>query len=538
MTARLKKNRGLRGHVSAGRGRIGKHRKHPGGCGNAGGQHHHRINFDKYHPGWFGKVGMRNFHLIKHGKVTPTINVERLWSLVSGQTRAYYKEKTDKAPVIDVMKAGYMKVMGKGKLPEQPVIVKAKGRQRADRCRIYGFGSGSNLLGGSSGGAQTSVLEFRVVVRDWLKSLSWPIEPAFQARYFTKEAEEKIKAGVRLFLTTSLQQQNNQSLFACALLLPEETSADIVFQPGVEKLSVLPAGSESASNGVVLGDAVCTGEVVAAPRASVGKRCGEAPCFHCKNPSWKQRCLGAGGSEEDAKQDQKERLKRRSEARVTIAEDGLAEAPEMRPTGSPLLMAHPSPQRKEFLKRRRDGSERVMDDTELERMWKVKVEPVDEVDLQRRREQDAEEAGRNAEEKAEGAEAGLGKCTERHGHGHEHKASAPKAKAKMTVWKEKAAREVKQEQMEGAKKMPKGRKIAGKAKLKLKLKLKKASEAKAKCKAKAQAKATKVKAKATKAKFKMRLKKLPKQKSVKAEPGTVASRVAVKSEPGTGHKFS
>lgn len=26
---------------------IGKHRKHPGGRGNAGGQHHHRINFDK-----------------------------------------------------------------------------------------------------------------------------------------------------------------------------------------------------------------------------------------------------------------------------------------------------------------------------------------------------------------------------------------------------------------------------------------------------------------------------------------------------------
>uniref|UniRef100_A0A8C5RGT6 Uncharacterized protein n=1 Tax=Laticauda laticaudata TaxID=8630 RepID=A0A8C5RGT6_LATLA len=24
-----------------------KHRKHPGGRGNAGGMHHHRINFDK-----------------------------------------------------------------------------------------------------------------------------------------------------------------------------------------------------------------------------------------------------------------------------------------------------------------------------------------------------------------------------------------------------------------------------------------------------------------------------------------------------------
>lgn len=35
---------------------LGKHRKHPGGRGNAGGMHHHRINFDKYHPGYFGKA--------------------------------------------------------------------------------------------------------------------------------------------------------------------------------------------------------------------------------------------------------------------------------------------------------------------------------------------------------------------------------------------------------------------------------------------------------------------------------------------------
>ena len=56
MPSRLSKNRKKRGHVSAGHGRIGKHRKHPGGRGNAGGQHHHRILFDKYHPGYFGKV--------------------------------------------------------------------------------------------------------------------------------------------------------------------------------------------------------------------------------------------------------------------------------------------------------------------------------------------------------------------------------------------------------------------------------------------------------------------------------------------------
>lgn len=41
-----------RGHVSAGHGRVGKARKHPGGRGMAGGQHHHRTNIDKYHPGY------------------------------------------------------------------------------------------------------------------------------------------------------------------------------------------------------------------------------------------------------------------------------------------------------------------------------------------------------------------------------------------------------------------------------------------------------------------------------------------------------
>ncbi|CAK0792830.1 unnamed protein product [Prorocentrum cordatum] len=113
MTTRYKKNRHLRGAISAGRGRIGKHRKHPGGCGNAGGQHHHRINFDKYHPGYFGKVGMRNFHLIKHGKVCPLINVDKLWSLVPEGTREQFAAKKDK-------------VCGKGRLPEQPLIVKAR----------------------------------------------------------------------------------------------------------------------------------------------------------------------------------------------------------------------------------------------------------------------------------------------------------------------------------------------------------------------------------------------------------------------------
>ncbi|XP_074660316.1 large ribosomal subunit protein uL15-like isoform X2 [Tubulanus polymorphus] len=129
MTTKNKKTRKLRGHVSHGHGRIGKHRKHPGGRGNAGGQHHHRINFDKYHPGYFGKVGMRHFHKTTQKFYCPTVNLDKLWSLVTENTRNTYlakEKKTEKAPVIDVVKAGYFKVLGKGLLPEQPVIVKAK----------------------------------------------------------------------------------------------------------------------------------------------------------------------------------------------------------------------------------------------------------------------------------------------------------------------------------------------------------------------------------------------------------------------------
>lgn len=37
MPTRFSKTRKHRGHVSAGKGRVGKHRKHPGGRGMAGG---------------------------------------------------------------------------------------------------------------------------------------------------------------------------------------------------------------------------------------------------------------------------------------------------------------------------------------------------------------------------------------------------------------------------------------------------------------------------------------------------------------------
>jgi large subunit ribosomal protein L27Ae len=137
-----KKTRRLRGHVSHGHGRIGKHRKHPGGRGNAGGQHHHRIMFDKYHPGYFGKVGMRNFHVRHNHCYKPTINIDSIWALLDKKVQENLldksKNKEGKAPVIDVVQHGFFKVLGKGYLPDAPVIVKARDSRQA--FRIWGCG--------------------------------------------------------------------------------------------------------------------------------------------------------------------------------------------------------------------------------------------------------------------------------------------------------------------------------------------------------------------------------------------------------------
>jgi len=125
-----------------GQGRVGKHRKHPGGRGNAGGQHHHRINFDKYHPGYFGKVGMRYFHYQKNKYHCPIINLDTIWTLVGEDVRKKYEKAKpgDAVPVIDVTKSGYFKVLGKGLLPEQPVIVKAKFFSKSAEEKIKAVG--------------------------------------------------------------------------------------------------------------------------------------------------------------------------------------------------------------------------------------------------------------------------------------------------------------------------------------------------------------------------------------------------------------
>lgn len=108
---------------------------------------------------------MRQYRVLKNRLWRPAVNCDRLWSLVSEQHREIYKAKTDVAPVIDCVKAvsflfylvffqqflykyiyfflikkGFHKVLGKGVLPKQPVIVKAKYFSRSAEEKIKSVG--------------------------------------------------------------------------------------------------------------------------------------------------------------------------------------------------------------------------------------------------------------------------------------------------------------------------------------------------------------------------------------------------------------
>jgi len=114
----------------------------------AGGQHHHRTNLDKYHPGYFGKVGMRYFHKQRNHFWNPVINLDKLWSLVPAESRSkYLSAKSDTAPVIDLLALGYSKILGKGRLPEVPIIVKTRYVSALAEKKIKGAGGIVELVG-------------------------------------------------------------------------------------------------------------------------------------------------------------------------------------------------------------------------------------------------------------------------------------------------------------------------------------------------------------------------------------------------------
>ena len=108
--------------------------------------HPHRVNFDKYQPGYFRKAGVRHYHIKRNQGFCPTVSLNKLRTLVSEQSQEKAaKNKTGAAPISDVVRSGYDKVLGKGNAP--------------------------NSL--SWGRPNSSVEELRRRLRVWEESVSW-----------------------------------------------------------------------------------------------------------------------------------------------------------------------------------------------------------------------------------------------------------------------------------------------------------------------------------------------------------------------------
>jgi len=82
---------------------------------------------------------MRTFHLRKNLHYRPTMNLDKLWSLVPANVLEEARKRKEVLS-IDVTKFGYFKVCGKGVLPNVPVVVKAKYFSRKAEHRIKAVG--------------------------------------------------------------------------------------------------------------------------------------------------------------------------------------------------------------------------------------------------------------------------------------------------------------------------------------------------------------------------------------------------------------
>lgn len=83
---------------------------------------------------------MRYFHKTNQKFYCPTINLDKLWTLVPEKVRHDNKNEKDKAPVLDITERGFFKVLGKGRLPNQPLIVKAKFFSKGAEKKIKAVG--------------------------------------------------------------------------------------------------------------------------------------------------------------------------------------------------------------------------------------------------------------------------------------------------------------------------------------------------------------------------------------------------------------
>ena len=72
----------------------------------------------------------------------------QLWSLVPQEKRDEYiiNKKSDTAPVLDLLPLGYSKVLGKGRIPEIPMVVRARFFSREAERKIKEAGGVTELV--------------------------------------------------------------------------------------------------------------------------------------------------------------------------------------------------------------------------------------------------------------------------------------------------------------------------------------------------------------------------------------------------------
>jgi len=146
---RERKSRSYRGYRTHGWGRVGQHRKHgsKGGRGFAGFHKHFWTYVVKRDPYHFGKYGFkRPQSLLKKYKI---INLSEIMEKVEELYSKGCISKDDKGNItIDLDKAGYDKLLGKGNITFKNVVIKVRAASKKAMNKIIGLGGKVILTGG------------------------------------------------------------------------------------------------------------------------------------------------------------------------------------------------------------------------------------------------------------------------------------------------------------------------------------------------------------------------------------------------------
>ena len=145
---REKKSRSYRGYRTHGWGRVGQHRKHggKGGRGHAGYHKHFWSYVIKKDPEHYGKRGFkRPPSLVKEYRIINLSEIMEKESELSEE--GCISKNTDGTIIIDLEKAGYEKLLGKGDVYTK-VNIKVKKASKLAIEKIEKLGGKVILIGG------------------------------------------------------------------------------------------------------------------------------------------------------------------------------------------------------------------------------------------------------------------------------------------------------------------------------------------------------------------------------------------------------